>query len=208
KDVAAFFGEDRARWENRLKTSPDDVELLMRHEIQTACPDILITNYSMLEYMMLRPIERSIFEQTAKWLENKGTFLTIVLDEAHMYRGATGAEVAFLLRRLFARLGIKRDRVRFILTTASVGSSAADESAARDFACDLTGLPRTKRGEVAFIRGTKEEWIQPLPATEQQAVALAGFDGGGFAAILHEPPKVAAALNELGQKLGWQTGSA
>jgi ATP-dependent helicase YprA (DUF1998 family) len=203
KDVQRFFGKDGQRWDDRLKMGQDDAELLMRHEIQAACPDILITNYSMLEYMMLRPIERSIFEQTAKWLENKGTYLTVVLDEAHMYRGATGAEVAFLLRRLFARLGIKRDRVRFILTTASVGSSAADEDSARDFACDLTGLPRTKRKEIAFIRGTREVWAKPTPATREQAIALAQFDGGKFSVQMHDAAKAAAALNELGQKLGW-----
>ncbi|HEU5070874.1 MAG TPA: DEAD/DEAH box helicase [Verrucomicrobiae bacterium] len=208
KDVQAFFGQDGQRWDDRLKTGSQDVELLMRHEIQEACPDILITNYSMLEYMMLRPIERSIFEQTAKWLENKGTFLTIVLDEAHMYRGATGAEVAFLLRRLFARLGIKRDRIRFILTTASVGSSADDESSARDFACDLTGLPRTKRNDIAFVRGTKEEWSKPSPASKAEAVALAEFDGGSFAAVMHDAEKVAIALNQLGKKLGWANVSA
>jgi ATP-dependent helicase YprA (DUF1998 family) len=208
KDVKRFFGKDGGRWEDRLKTGADDVELLMRHEIQAACPDILITNYSMLEYMMLRPIERSIFEQTAHWLENKGTFLTVVLDEAHMYRGATGAEVAFLLRRLFARLGIKRDRVRFILTTASVGGTAEDEAAARDFACDLTGLPRTKAPEIAFIRGTPETWSKPVPASLQQAVLLAQFDGGGFATQMHDATKLAVALNELGQKLGWSAISS
>ena len=174
----------------------------MRHEIQVGCPDILITNYSMLEYMMLRPIERSIFAQTARWLENKGTFFTVVLDEAHMYRGATGAEVAFLLRRLFARLGIKRDRVRFILTTASVGGTTADEAAARDFACDLTGLPRAKRESIAFIRGTPERWSKPIPATREQAVALSQFDGSGFAARMHEADRVAATLNELGAEIG------
>ena len=208
KDVQRFFGKDGERWGNRLKTGEDDVELLMRHEIQAACPDILITNYSMLEYMMLRPIERNIFEQTAKWLENKGTFLTIVLDEAHMYRGATGAEVAFLLRRLFARLGIKRDRVRFILTTASVGGTADDEAAAREFACDLTGLPRIKAPEIAFIRGTPEKWNDPATATNQQAVALAQFDGNGFATQMHDSAKVAMTLNELGQKLGWSSISS
>lgn len=208
KDIQRFFGNDGGRWEDRLKTGTDDVELLMRHEIQTTCPDILITNYSMLEYMMLRPIERSIFEQTAKWLENKGTFLTIVLDEAHMYRGATGAEVAFLLRRLFARLGIKRDRVRFILTTASVGGTADDEAAARDFACDLTGLPRTKAPEISFIRGTPEKWSEPAAATQHQAVALAQFSGGEFATQMHDAAKVAAMLNELGQKLGWSSVSS
>jgi len=46
------------------------------------CPDILITNYSMLEYMLMRPIERTIFQQTADWLkqDSSNTFL-IVLDE-------------------------------------------------------------------------------------------------------------------------------
>jgi len=208
KDVQRFFGKDGGRWEDRLKTGADDVELLMRHEIQATCPDILITNYSMLEYMMLRPIERSIFEQTARWLENKGTFLTIVLDEAHMYRGATGAEVAFLLRRLFARLGIKRDRVRFILTTASVGGSADDESAAREFACDLTGLPRTNVADIAFIRGTPEQWSEPAAATQQQAVALAQFDGNELSTQGHDTTKVAALLNNLGQKLGWSSISS
>ena len=203
KDVARFFGTDGQRWGDRLKTGADDAELLMRHEIQAACPDILITNYSMLEYMMLRPIERSIFEQTARWLENKGTYLTVVLDEAHMYRGATGAEVAFLLRRLFARLGIKRDRVRFILTTASVGNSATDEESARDFACDLTGLPRTKRKEIAFIRGTREEWANPTPASRKEAIALAQFDGSKFSAEMHDAAKATTALNGLGKELGW-----
>ena len=186
KDVARFFGIERTPWENRLQTSDDDVELLMRHEIQMGCPDILITNYSMLEYMLLRPIERTIFDQTARWLENKGTFLTIVLDEAHMYRGATGAEVAFLLRRLFARLGITRERVRFILTTASVGGSPSDETAARDFACDLTGLPRAKRQTIAFIRGTPEKWDETGPATREQAISLSGFDGSRFASFMHD----------------------
>jgi len=203
KDVARFFGNDGSRWENRLRTSDEDIELLMRHEIQASCPDILITNYSMLEYMMLRPIERGIFDQTALWLANKGTFLTVVLDEAHMYRGATGAEVAFLLRRLFARLGVTRERVRFILTTASVGGSASDEAAARDFACDLTGLPRAKRQTIAFIRGTPEKWDKPGPATQEQAISLSRFDGDRFASLTHDSTNAAAILNKLGWELGW-----
>ena len=203
KDVQAFFGEDGSLWKDRLKTGEDDVELLMRHEIQATCPDILITNYSMLEYMMLRPIERTVFDQTALWLKNEGTYLTIVLDEAHMYRGATGAEVAFLLRRLFARLGIKRDRVRFILTTASVGSQNTDEAAAREFACDLTGLSRTQSKSIAFIRGTRENWIGPMPASEKEASALGSFDGIMFNGQMHDNMKAVIALNEVGQKLDW-----
>ena len=54
-------------WDKRLFTQPGDRELLTRHEIQDCAPDLLVTNYSMLEYMLLRPIERSIFKKTRNW---------------------------------------------------------------------------------------------------------------------------------------------
>ncbi len=72
--------------------------------MQEQAPDLLITNYSMLEYMLLRPIERPIFAQTREWLaaDTRNQFL-LVLDEAHMYRGVGGAEVGLLIRRLLSR---------------------------------------------------------------------------------------------------------
>ena len=52
-------------------------------------PDILITNYSMLEYMLLRPIEQPLFNGTRAWLEaDPSNQLLVVIDEAHLYRGA------------------------------------------------------------------------------------------------------------------------
>ena len=94
-----------------FRTGPKDAEMLSRQEMMSRCPDILVTNYSMLEYMLLRPIEASIFDQTAKWLqEDSENSFVVVLDEAHMYKGAGGAEVAYLLRRLHSRLGIPRSR--------------------------------------------------------------------------------------------------
>ncbi len=71
----------------------------------------------MLEYMLMRPIERNIFEQTKEWLKaDEMNELILVLDEAHMYRGAGGAEIALLIRRLCALLDIPRERMRCILT--------------------------------------------------------------------------------------------
>ena len=99
----------------------EDAELITRFEMQQFCPDILITNYSMLEYMLLRPREAKIWNDTKKWLESSSdNKLLFIIDEAHMYRGSSGGEVAFLIRRLFHKLGITRDRVQFILTTASM----------------------------------------------------------------------------------------
>lgn len=95
--------------------SEDDAELITRFEMQQFCPDILITNYSMLEYMLLRPREEKIWQDTRAWLRADPTNkLLFIIDEAHMYRGASGGEVSFLIRRLFHKLGIGRERVQFI----------------------------------------------------------------------------------------------
>src|SRR5690606_27676854 len=84
KDLEAFV-------DSSFVTGPNDSELLSRSEMQARCPDLLVTNYSMLEYMLLRPIERSIFDQTAAWLAaDQSNYFTVVLDEAHMYRGSGG----------------------------------------------------------------------------------------------------------------------
>ena len=167
KDLTAFYAKDEERrakyqsgkkagqehtkhhWERRLHTAAGDTELLTRHEMVHGVgstpghsPDILVTNYSMLEYMLMRPFERPIFDETRQWLQGEGNSLILVLDEAHMYRGAKGAEVAFLLRRLRARLGIhdRPDKLRVIATVALLsGPMLLLWRTSNGFAADLTG---------------------------------------------------------------------
>ena len=95
----------------------------------------------MLEYMLMRPFERPVFNETRRWLQQEGNQLLLVLDEAHMYRGAKGAEVAFLLRRLRARLGIhdQPEKLRVIATSATLASDAEGLDNILRFAADLTG---------------------------------------------------------------------
>lgn len=133
--------------------SPYDAELITRFEMQNCPPDILITNYSMLEYMLMRQREAHIWNETRSWLaqsdENK---LLIVLDEAHMYRGSSGGEIALLLERLFDRLGITKERVQFILTTASMPTESQREI--NEF---YTGLTGKDPNNYEFIDGCKED---------------------------------------------------
>lgn len=115
-----------------------DAEFITRFEIQANTPDILITNYSMLEYMLMRQMEAHIWNDTKEWLnKSEENRLLIVLDEAHMYRGSAGGEIALLLDRLFSRLDISIEKVQFILTTASM--PVEDEGAIADFFNGLTG---------------------------------------------------------------------
>jgi len=143
EDITEWYGSGAWKKDGEFRravTLDDDAELLTRYEAQKAAPDLLITNYSMLEYMMLRPIERTIFEQTRDWLAAcpDEKFL-IVLDEAHLYRGAQGAEVGLLLRRLRDRLAIPPERFQVICATASF--SEEGKKKAGSFGNQLSGVP-------------------------------------------------------------------
>ncbi|MBS1984403.1 MAG: DEAD/DEAH box helicase, partial [Bdellovibrionales bacterium] len=222
KDVVRFFAKDQEEigsyhsgaksgktrvkhnWEKRLFTQKSDRELLTRHEIQNAPPDLLVTNYSMLEYMLLRPIERSIFRDTKVWLEkHPKNQLLLILDEAHMYRGVAGAEVGLLIRRLQSRLGITREKMRCIMTSASLGSGAAAEEAGRVFAAGLTGK-RTKRG-FSVIRGTNEERSGASPGTEREVAAFEMVNPAMFAGV--NEGKSRKVIEEVGTALGWTAPS-
>ena len=103
----------------------DGAEMRSRWDMQSHPPDILISNHSMLNVMLMRDKERSIFEQTRVWLrEDTSNVFHVVVDELHMHRGTAGTEVAYLVRRLLHELGLKpdSDQVRFIATSASLES--------------------------------------------------------------------------------------
>ncbi len=141
-DLIKWYGQSGTRWLDefgnfkRCITLPHDPELFTRHEVLEAAADILVTNYSMLEYMLMRPLERPIFNQTRDWLEqNPEEKFLLIVDEAHLYRGAAGAEVALLIRRLRSRLGITANRLQVICTSASFN----DKEQARKFSAQLTG---------------------------------------------------------------------
>ena len=130
-----------------------DAEYITRFEIQNNTPDILVTNYSMLEYMLMRQMESNIWDNTKEWLNHsEENRLMIVLDEAHMYRGSSGGEIALLLDRLFSRLEIPLSKVQFILTTASM--PVDDVESIEGFFNGLTGK---EYSECVPLFGAKEE---------------------------------------------------
>ncbi len=101
---------------------PDASEMWSRWDMQDHPPDILITNYSMLNIMLTRDLEQSIFEKTREWLEEPESVFHLVIDELHSYRGTAGSEVAYLLRTLFNRLNLDPNspKLRIIASSASL----------------------------------------------------------------------------------------
>ena len=91
--------------------------------MQDSPPDILMTNYSMLNIMLMRDIDAPVFDRTCAWLQaDPNNVFHLIVDELHTYRGTAGTEVAYLLRALFDRLGLSPDseQLRIIASSASL----------------------------------------------------------------------------------------
>ena len=114
----------------RLKADSPNL-LNHREQIRSNPPQVLITNFSMLEYLLERPVDAPIFENAR--------LKFLVLDEAHAYRGIQATEIAFLVRRLKDRLGI--ENLTCIATSATLGKQGDtdSETKVRRFASDLFG---------------------------------------------------------------------
>jgi hypothetical protein len=121
------------------------VQCLSREEIWEKPPHILVTNYSMLEHMLIRPKERNeIFGVSTS------TFKMLVVDEAHTYNGSTGSEVSMLLQRLKVAIGIEKPgQIRCIATSASLGDASVDKQVLQ-FAQDFFHEPFSQ-----VIRGSR-----------------------------------------------------
>lgn len=118
--------------------------------------DIIITNYAMLERLMLDPEKDEFF--------SKGSWKYIILDEAHSYDGSLGTEIAWLLRRLLYRVSTNgRSRKQFIATSATMGSL----DMARCFAGNLFNA----RPESFKVLQGELQPDEPLPAYDGDCIA-------------------------------------
>ncbi len=113
-------------------------------------PDILVTNYSMLEYMLCRPQDSVFFGSGLR---------AVVLDEAHLYTGTLAAEIALLLRRLAIRCGVSSSDILQMATSATLGSDNLN---------DLKGFAATifskSIGQLQVIEGRSTRVDLDIPA--------------------------------------------
>lgn len=117
---------------------------LTRQEMLAHPPHVLITNYAMLEHLLLFPKNAALFRQPM--------LRFLVLDEVHTYAGAQASEVALLVRKLRRRLGLAPEQVCCIGTSASLAKGAEAEKDILRFASDLFGTRFSR-----VIRGERQE---------------------------------------------------
>lgn len=169
--------------ENVFETSS---EMLTRWDMQKYPPDILITNYSMLNIMLMRKAEAGMFEKTKAWLNCDDEFtinktneeknelkklrkIHIVLDELHLYRGAAGTEIAYLIRCIYHALdlapiidGLPNEQLRILCSSASLG----EEDQTKQFLSDFFNLPSQSfteiKGEPKFDKDNYIDFVNNL----------------------------------------------
>lgn len=164
RTASDLFDEVSSESEDRYFVQrPYSSEMISRWDMLDFPPDILITNYSMLNVMMQRSDEEVLFESTRSWLdEDESNIFTLVMDEMHAYRGTSGSEVAFIVRNLIHRLGLynRPNQLRIIASSASLEPNR-DEN----FLADFFGL---KSDSFTFISGEIERIHKSPSSTNRQ----------------------------------------
>ncbi len=112
-------------------------QLVTRPQIRQTPPQVLFTNPTMLNYMLVRAEDKEILEKS------KGKLKWILLDEAHTYTGSSAAELSLQLRRVLDAFGVTIDQVNFAVTSATIGDEKdpSTELKLKTFVSQLTGKP-------------------------------------------------------------------
>ena len=163
---------------------PRDGEMITRWDMVEAPPDLLVTNYAMLNVMMMRQREEPIFDQTAAWLRgDPSRAFTLIVDEAHSYRGTQGSEVALIIRNLLQRLGLAPDsgQLRIIATSASLDQESGT------FLEEFFGVDRSA---FRIIAGEPAAIAPAGPLPRERCAAIGRLD----------PESAESALDALGRE--------
>jgi ATP-dependent helicase YprA (DUF1998 family) len=160
-------------------------ELATRQEMRQSPPHILLTNFSMLEYQLVRPLDSPLFDGA---FAQNWTFL--VLDEAHQYRGTRGAEMGLLLRRLKQRTRASGNTKPFqcIATSATLASGDHDRAAVAGFAQNLFDEDFYPEDVILAER-------EPLPKSSAGELPYAMYGALVHAITEDDPNKIAEVVS-------------
>ena len=153
-----YTGDSDATAQN-LNELPAETERTTRADIRKSPPDIILTNYKQLEFLLIRKDDRHLFTPSLKYL---------VLDEIHNYRGALATEVACLIRRLKAHAGLNTGDLIAIGTSATVASRAESMEGLASFCSTLFGediSPNSIIKETYVLNKDEASERMPLPPT-------------------------------------------
>lgn len=134
-----------------------------REELRKTPANILLTNPTMLEYILLRDKDRSLIHEKKPGAQS--TLRWIALDETHTYTGAGAAEIAMLLRRVLLAYGVTTDEVRFATSSATIGNNTP--SAKEELINFIAGITGLQTNQVRYVDG-KRKGIDVIPEEDKK----------------------------------------
>jgi Lhr-like helicase len=189
--IADEGGKDGLRY---IFPSTDGGELVSRWDMQATPPDILVTNPSILNAMLVREVDDNILAETRKWLMSSvHARFYLVLDELHLIRGSAGAEMAGLLRILLERLGLTHPdhahKLRILSSSASLPIDEENSEASIQYLMNMFGTAGTAGAEDAetvwnqsIVTGHPKRVPRPgrSPSRESLIDLAEALDAGGY----------------------------
>ncbi|QLY33304.1 DEAD/DEAH box helicase [Nocardia huaxiensis] len=169
EQVSAETGNDDIRY---FVPRLDGAEMRSRWDMADAPPDILVTNYSMLNVMLLRDSDSHFFDSTRAWLDASPDHrFTVVVDELHMNRGTAGTEIAYLLRNLTQRLGLteRPSQLRILAASASIDAERDQQYLQEFFGVDAASF--------TFVQGSLAMPTSAVTGTAAHVSALLAAEG-------------------------------
>ena len=159
RKIDSIRGVVRDEQGNELSVAYPNI-IATREELRRSPANILLTNPTMLEYIMLRDGDKTLINE--KQNDSDSTLRWIALDETHTYTGAGATEMAMLLRRVLMAYGVTTDEVRFATSSATIGNGGVD--ILKDFISGITGL---ELNQIRCIDG-KRKGIEILPEKDKE----------------------------------------
>ena len=165
------------------KEMGEDFVITDKETMLASPPDILLTNYKMLDHLLVRPKDAQL------WTDNgPETLRFIVVDELHTFDGAQGTDLACLLRRLKSRLQVPKGHICSVGTSATMGSESATEKicqyATKIFGTEFEAgavITESRLSADDFFAETRQNEFQVLTAKELAELdALDAGDNEGF----------------------------
>jgi DEAD/DEAH box helicase domain-containing protein len=141
------FADSKNNQNTLDESSPELVS--NRRDIWSCPPSMLVTNATMLEYMLVRQKDEDILAKS------QGKLKWIVLDEAHTYVGSQAAEVSLLLRRVMHAYGVKPEDVRFVATSATIGDKTKQQETNNQLQEFLAKLAGVKLDQIEVVNGNR-----------------------------------------------------
>lgn len=176
-------------------------EVTNRKSLRNSPPPILLTNTTMLEYMLIRSEDTPILEKS------KGKLRWIVLDEAHTYLGSNSAELSLLLRRTLAAFDVDVSQVQFVATSATIsGSGSADEL--RNFLASIAGVESSKIRVVTSTRqfpephtGNVDDSLSPNISAVGNKSLVANLIRNTFLTSIGDQPRGIVTLSQVKKEM-------